>query len=324
VLTILQYTKKHDNKETTDNSAMKPFVKWAGGKTRLLKEIERRLPADFDQWKNATYVEPFVGGGSVLFHMLDKHKNISRAVINDINPVLMHSYQSIKEDPQIIIETLITLRQEYCKILDDNAREEFYYRVRKTFNSMRFEDEQKVALFIFLNHTCFNGLYRENRSGEFNVPHGRYKKPIIFEESNIIALHHILQKVEVNCGDFSEVFTSLGDSPTFIYIDPPYRPVSTEVTMFTLYDKSGFTDFDQRRLKEICDIFGNRGCKIMLSNSDSYDNDVSFFENLYNNEYNIDRVQVTRMINPYNSKNRKPKEVVITNYPISNQINEQH
>ena len=129
-----------------------------------------------------------------------------------------------------------------------------------------------------------------------------------------ILLHKALQKVEINCGDFAEIWNSLENNPTFIYIDPPYRPISKQVTMFTLYDKSGFTDFDQLRLKEICDIFGNRGCRIMLSNSDSYDEDISYFENLYNNGYHISRIEVTRMINPYNSKNRKPKEVIITNY----------
>lgn len=303
---------------------MKPFVKWAGGKTRLLKEIERHLPADFDKWENATYVEPFVGGGSVLFYMLQMHHNISRAIINDINPVLMHSYQQIKIDPTPILSSLKLLKIEYYSIKDDNAREEFYYRVRKTFNSMEFEDQQKIAFFIFLNHTCYNGLYRENNSGEFNVPHGRYKKPVIYEEDNLWSLHECLQKVEIHCGDFGEIFLNMGCGSFFIYIDPPYRPVSKNVSMFTQYDKSGFTDSDQIRLKEICDVFSNQRCKIMLSNSDSYDDDISFFEYLYNNGYNIDRIRVTRMINPYNSKNRKPQEVIITNYPILNNINAQN
>lgn len=302
---------------------MKPFVKWAGGKTRLLKEIERRLPADFDEWEDATYIEPFVGGGSVLFHMLDKHKNITRAVINDINPVLMLTYEHIKDNPSHILTSLLSLRSEYCSITDEKAREDFYYWARKTFNSMRFDDEQKVSFFIFLNHTCFNGLYRENGAGEFNVPHGRYKSPTVFEENNFWSLHECLQKVEINCDDFGEILRTIRNAPTFIYMDPPYRPVSKEVTMFTLYDKSGFKDFDQIRLKEICDVFSNQGCKIMLSNSDSYDDDVSFFENLYNNGYHIDKIRVTRMINPYNSKNRKPQEVIITNYPLPNNINEQ-
>ncbi len=290
----------------------------------MLKAIERRLPADFNTWEEATYVEPFVGGGSVLFHMLENHKNISRAVINDINPVLMHTYHWIKKEPTSIMDTLRILKDEYLRLSGDKVREAFYYRVRDTFNNMRFEDGQKVAFFIFLNHTCFNGLYRENKSGEFNVPHGRYKSPSIYEEENIMALHEVLQKVEIYCGDFDKIWSSLHDNPTFLYIDPPYRPISKKVSMFTRYDKSGFTDSDQLRLKEICDIFGNKGCRIMLSNSDSYDDDISYFENLYNKGYHIDRIEVTRMINPYNSKNRKPKEVIITNYPIPNHINEQN
>lgn len=263
-----------------------------------------------------------LGGGSVLFHMLDKHKNITRAVINDINPVLMYAYERIKDNPAQILASLLSLRSEYCGITDNKAREDFYYRARKTFNSMRFEDEEKVSFFIFLNHTCFNGLYRENGAGDFNVPHGRYKNPIIFEEDNFWSLHECLQKVEINCGDFGDILRSIGNAPTFIYMDPPYRPVSKEVTMFTLYDKSGFKDLDQIRLKEICDVFSNQGYNIMLSNSDSYDDDVSFFENLYNDGYHIDRIRVTRMINPCNTKNRKPQEVIITNYPFPNNINE--
>lgn len=287
----------------------------------MLKEIERRLPADFDTWEDATYIEPFVGGGSVLFHMLEKHKNISRAIINDINPILMYSYQRIKEDPRDILKVLETLRHEYCKLKEDKGREDFYYRARQTFNMIKFLDDQKVAFFIFLNHTCFNGLYRENRSGKFNVPHGRYKRPIIFEEDNIEALHIALQNVEIHSGDFSEVFNVLNNAPTFIYMDPPYRPISKGSSMFTLYEGNGFSDVDQERVKEICDILGNQECKIMISNSDSYDDKISYFECLYNG-YTIDRIQVTRMINPYNCKDRKPKEVIITNYPTPNQINE--
>ena len=136
---------------------MKPFIKWAGGKTRLLKEIEQRLPVDFDEWENVTYVEPFVGGGSVLIRMLQKHKNIKRAIINDINSVLMHSYIRIKDNPINIIATLSELKQEYYRLHDDVAREEFYYRIRKTFNQMRFEEEHKVAFLYSLITPALTG-----------------------------------------------------------------------------------------------------------------------------------------------------------------------
>lgn len=293
---------------------MKPFVKWAGGKTRLLKEIEQRLPADFDEWENVTYVEPFVGGGSMLLHMLSKHSNITRAIINDINPVLMKSYLTIKNDPSSLIEDLNELKREYIRLAIGTPRDDFFYNTRKEYNEMDLGNEKKIALFIFLNHTCFNGLYRENRMGLFNVPHGKYKNPVIFEESNLLELHDILKKVDIKCGDFANLLNRKYGNNTFIYIDPPYRPINAEMTMFTEYDKSGFTDADQRRLKILCDTCTGLGYKIMVSNSDSYDGDVSYFENLYNGGYHLDRITVTRMINPYNARDRRPQEVIITNY----------
>lgn len=293
---------------------MKPFVKWAGGKTRLLKEIEQRLPADFDEWVNVTYVEPFVGGGSMLLHMLNKHSNITRAIINDINPVLMKSYLAIKNDPSSLIEDLKELKREYIRLAIGTLRDEFFYNTRKEYNEMDLANEKKIALFIFLNHTCFNGLYRENRMGLFNVPHGKYKNPVVFDESNLLALHDILKKVDIKCGDFANLLNREYGNNTFIYIDPPYRPINAEMTMFTEYDKSGFTDTDQRRLKILCDTCTDLGYKIMVSNSDSYDGDVSYFENLYNGGYHLDRITVTRLINPYNARNRKPQEIIITNY----------
>lgn len=293
---------------------MKPFVKWAGGKTRLLKEIEQRLPADFDEWVNVTYVEPFVGGGSMLLHMLNKYSNITRAVINDINPVLMKSYLAIKNDPSSLIEDLKELKREYIRLEIGTLRDDFFYNTRKEYNEMDLANEKKIALFIFLNHTCFNGLYRENRMGLFNVPHGKYKNPVVFEESNLLALHDILKKVDIKCGDFANLLNREYENNTFIYIDPPYRPINAEMTMFTEYDKSGFTDADQRRLKLLCDTCTEQGYKIMVSNSDSYDGDDSYFENLYNEGYHLDRITVTRLINPYNARNRKPQEIIITNY----------
>lgn len=292
---------------------MKPFVKWAGGKTKLLKQIEQRLPVDFCKWDNVTYVEPFVGGGSVLFYMLNSHKNISKAIINDINKVLIQTYLQIKTDPTVIITGLKSLSDEYNNLKSENAKREFYYRTRDLYNKHAFSYEQNIIFFLFLNKTCYNGLYRENRLGEFNVPYGRYDS-ISFDKRNFFELQQALQNVEILCGDFDNVFKKLSDFHNFIYIDPPYRPVSKSVTMFTQYDKSGFTDMDQIRLKELCDVFGQKGCKIMISNSDSYiDNTISYFENLYEG-YIINRIQVTRNINTYNAQNRRPNEVIITNY----------
>lgn len=295
---------------------MKPFVRWAGGKTRLLKEIEQRLPVNFSEWENVTYVEPFVGGGSVLFHMLRKHKNISKAIINDINEVLMQTYRQIKFNPIGIIAGLKSLSEEYNHLKTEQAKEDFYYRTRDLYNKIALPDEQHIVFFLFLNKTCFNGLYRENKSGDFNVPFGRHES-IRFDEQNFFDVHEALQKVEIFCGQFDNVFQELKNDLYFVYIDPPYRPVDKNMTMFTQYDKSGFTDIDQGRLKDICDLFGRKGCKIMISNSDSCDDDGnSYFEDLYNG-YSIDRVQVIRNINPYSTKERHSKEIIITNYSPS-------
>ncbi len=299
---------------------MKPFVKWAGGKTKLLKEIEPRLPVGFDEWKNVTYVEPFVGGGAVLFHMLATHKNIKHAIINDINQVLMKAYSLIQQNPYAIVDGLRTLSNEFNKLPSDRAREEFYYRTRKLYNSLPILEDQHILFFLFLNKTCFNGLYRENKDGKFNVPFGRYQS-ICFDEKNVFEVHQALQNVDILCGDFNNVFRHVREGNTFIYVDPPYRPVGKDMNMFTQYDRSGFKDQDQQRLKDLCNIFGQRGCKIMISNSDSYiDDETSYFEQLYEG-YLIDRIQVTRTINTYNARDLKPKEVIITNYetPIIHQ-----
>lgn len=151
---------------------MKPFVKWAGGKTRLLKEIEQRLPADFDEWNNVAYVEPFVGGGAVLCHMLKHHRNISRIIINDINDVLIGAYRAIQDNPEPIISGLMDLAAEYNRLEYEDQKNK-YYDVRQQFNYYKHIDTHKIILFLFLNQTCFNGLYRENINGEFNVPQDR-------------------------------------------------------------------------------------------------------------------------------------------------------
>lgn len=299
---------------------MKPFVKWAGGKTKLLKHIEQRLPVGFNEWEDVTYVEPFVGGGAVLFHILTTHKNIRHAIINDINKVLMRAYSIIKQTPDLIVDGLRSLADEFNKLSSDSAREDFYYRTRNLYNTLPVPDDQHILFFLFLNKTCFNGLYRENQAGKFNVPFGRYQS-ICFDAKNIYEVHQALQKVDILCGDFDNVFQYLGEGNTFIYIDPPYRPVGKNMNMFTQYDRSGFKDKDQQRLKDLCNVFGQRGCKIMISNSDSYiDDETSYFEQLYDG-YLIDRIQVTRTINTYNARELRPKEVIITNYetPIIHQ-----
>ena len=173
----------------------KPFVKWAGGKTQLLSQLEALLPADFDQQENLTYIEPFVGGGAMLFHMLQQHSNIRRAVINDINEDLIRCYRLIKDNPQMLIDRLRNLENVFYNhdIID---QKELYYAYRDQFNREDINPDERAALFVFLNHTCFNGLFRVNALGKFNVPFGRYKHPIICNEDVIMEDHRLLNSVE--------------------------------------------------------------------------------------------------------------------------------
>lgn len=296
-----------------NRNTMKPFVKWAGGKARLLKEIERRLPVDFDTWEDVAYVEPFVGGGAVLFHMLEHHDNITKVIINDINEVLIGAYEAIKEDPTPLITGLREFESDYYA-LDDMAQKKKYYNIRQEFNSIDCVNSRKLVLFLFLNQTCFNGLYRENRLGEFNVPHGRYKEHRIFNEMNLWEIHKVLKKVDIMQGSFETVGLRLRRNHVFFYLDPPYRPMIENGNMFTMYDRTGFNDTHQERLKEMCDCINERGWYFMLSNSDSQTIDgESYFENLYNG-YIVNRIRVTRFVNTYNATQRKPTEVIITNY----------
>lgn len=290
----------------------KPFVKWAGGKGNLLNILESQLPADFDSQTRVTYIEPFVGGGAMLFHMLTAHQNIQRVVINDINKDLIRCYQLVKESPQSLIELLKPFEQRYYE-LNENERRLYFYEVRNEFNNSELTVNQRAAYLIFLNHTCFNGLYRENASGGFNVPFGRYKKPKICNVDVIMADHKILSKVDIICGDYKNVMTHLGRGYNFVYFDPPYRPLMGS-SNFNHYSKSGFGDPEQVELKAFCDRLTGRGCHLMLSNSDSTNEDgSSYFETLYKG-YTFNKLLAQRSISADAKKRRKQSEVLITNY----------
>ena len=290
----------------------KPFVKWAGGKGNLLTILESQLPADFDSQTKVTYIEPFVGGGAMLFHMLTRHQNIRRVVINDINKDLIRCYQLVKENPQTLIELLKPFEQRYNE-LNENERRLYFYEVRKEYNNVELSADQRAAHLIFLNHTCFNGLYRENASGGFNVPFGRYKKPKICNKDVIMADHKVLSKVDIICGDYKNILSHLGKGYNFIYLDPPYRPLLGSDN-FKQYSKSGFGDPEQVELKVFCDRLSGRGCHLMLSNSDSTNEDgTSYFETLYEG-YTFGKVLAPRFINAYAEKREKQTEVLITNY----------
>ena len=290
----------------------KPFVKWAGGKGNLLQKLEALLPADFDDLQNVTYIEPFVGGGAMLFHMLNNHKNIKRVVINDINKDLIRCYQLIKKDPQALIDILYPMEQQFYEKGEED-RKAFFYEIRQHYNTLKIHEDLRAAYFIFLNHTCFNGLYRENGSGSFNVPFGRYKNPKICNVDVIMADHKVLSKVDVICGDYKNIISHLGKGYNFIYLDPPYRPLPGS-NNFNQYSKSGFNDKEQEELKTFCDRLSSKDCHWMLSNSDSFNLDgTSYFECLYKG-YFINRVLAPRFINAHADKREKQSEVLITNY----------
>lgn len=289
----------------------RPFVKWAGGKSKLLPQLDALLPGDLGQRRDITYIEPFVGGGAMLLHILSNYRNITRAIINDNNAPLMCCYRSIRDTPHELMRQLALMRDDYRQLSAD-GRKQYYLAARQRYNQTTHNESETAALLIFLNHTCFNGLYRVNRSGAFNVPHGRYANPAIYDEDAIMADSRLLQGIQITTGDFSHIAAS-ADANAFVYIDPPYRPLTTTAA-FCSYTKEAFGDNDQCRLKAFCDTLDARGARFMLSNSDglSYSGD-NFLHQLYA-DYDITHITAPRAISR-NVDGRKPvPEIVVRNY----------
>ena len=293
-------------------ASAKPFVKWVGGKTQLLEDIKSVLPSGFSQKKDIVYVEPFVGGGAVLFWILQQFPNIKKAIINDIDPHLITTYRVIKEQPDKLIELLWSFQCEYIP-LNEDERKIYYLNKRDIYNSFSLSDVETAALFVFLNRTCFNGLYRVNSHGKFNVPHGRYTNPKICDEETILADSRILQKVEILCGDFAETIVYAASNALF-YFDPPYKPLS-KTSSFNSYAKEDFGDSEQIRLRDFCHQVSAHKANFILSNSDvkSKDENDNFFDEIYH-AYNIRRVMATRMVNANPDKRGKLSELLIRNY----------
>ncbi|MEE0882943.1 MAG: DNA adenine methylase [Bacteroidales bacterium] len=291
----------------------KPFIKWVGGKGQLIEQLEALLPADFSERENITYIEPFVGGGAMLFYMLQKFSNIKSAVINDINPDLTLCYQVVRDNPTELINSLKDIQSQYYSIKTEDKRKDFFLQQRELFNTKSLNKIDNTTLFFFLNRTCFNGLYRVNKSGKFNVPFGRYSTPTICDESTIYADSKILQNVEIMTGDFEQTFDKIKGN-TFFYFDPPYRPLSN-TSSFNDYTKEDFNDNAQIRLKLFCDKLNKVGIDFMLSNSDCLGKDGKdrFFDDLFI-DYKIERVLATRNINAIASKRGKLTEIVVNNY----------
>lgn len=295
----------------TDRIA-KPFLKWAGGKTQLINDIEKTLPKDIYSEK-FTYIEPFVGSGAVLFWMLNNFTNVQKAVINDINEDLINTYRTIASRPKELISILQTLQNEFHGLEgQDEAKKEYYYSKRELYNKRKEEQSIQAALFIFLNRTCFNGLYRVNRKNEYNVPMGSYKRPTICDTENILAASQALQKVEILCGDYEETL-NYTDNNTLFYFDPPYKPLS-ETSSFNSYAKDEFNDAEQVRLRDFCHKLDALNHTWILSNSDikGKDENDNFFDDLYS-DFKIQRVDARRSINANPEKRGALKELLITN-----------
>lgn len=270
----------------------KPFLKWAGGKRQLLPVINELIPENY-----STYYEPFVGAGAVLFDMQPK-----KAVINDANEELINVYRVIKNN---IDELIIDLKEHVNE-------EDYYYDVRKLDRTKEYKnmsDVKKASRILFLNKTCYNGLFRVNQQGEFNVPFGRYKNPNIVNEDTLRAVHHYLNNNDIKIlnTDFEEAIKYMRKE-AFVYFDPPYHPIS-DTSSFTGYTTDGFNAQDQKRLKKLCDSLDERGCRFLLSNSSA-----NLIVDLYEDDYNLDFVDANRSINSKGDSRGEIKEVLVRNY----------
>lgn len=291
----------------------KPFVKWVGGKGQLLDTLQKLLPKDFATQSGATYIEPFVGGGAMLFYMLQHYPNIEHAVINDVNPDLTTCYRVVRDCPHQLIAMLQDIQKRYYACNTEEERKRFYLATRQRYNQKTVSEIENTTLFLFLNRTCFNGLYRVNLSGQYNVPFGRYESPIICHEDLILADSELLQRVEILTGDFEQTLVHAAPKSLF-YFDPPYRPLST-TSSFNTYAKEPFNDDAQIRLKQFCDKVAQAGHAFMLSNSDGQakNSNDTFFDDLYA-DYNIARVWASRSVNANGAKRGKLTEILVRNY----------
>lgn len=297
--------------ENFDNNA-KPFLKWAGGKTQILNDIRKYYIFDNNITK---YVEPFIGGGAVLFDILNKY-DLKEVYISDINADLINTYSCIKNKVENLILMLEDIEKEFLR-LNFEKRKEYYMLKREEFNNIEISScdyfIKKSALMIFLNKTCFNGLFRVNKSNKFNVPFGDYKNPKICDAINLRSISKKLKNVNIVCDDYKKSLEVI-DNNTFVYIDPPYRPISL-TSSFTSYNKSSFNDKEQVELSEFVNNINKIGAKFLMSNSDpkNYNSDDNFFDDLYS-EYNINRILANRSINSKGNLRNKITELLISNF----------
>ena len=290
----------------------KPFLKWAGGKSQLLPTLASFLPKDLEIHKDFTYIEPFVGGGAMFFYMKQRFPHI-KTIINDINLRLIKTYIYIRNHPDKLISRLETLEFYYRNLGDEESKKDFFLATRDRFNNSSLSDELLSAYMIFLNRTCFNGLYRENQKGKFNVPFGKYNNPKICDPELIINDSYLLRNTTILHGDYAETSKYVTKN-SFFYFDPPYRPLNS-TSSFTSYVKEVFNDNEQLRLKQYFEFLSNEGCFCLLSNSDcrGKDGNDTFFDNLYEN-FLIERILAKRTINANPRKRGHITELLIRNY----------
>lgn len=293
---------------------VKPFVKWAGGKSSLIPQLTKYYPFELKDGTIERYIEPFVGGGAVLIDILQKYE-VKEAYAFDINKDLINCYNVIKTDVENLIQELDKKEKEFL-ILNNDDRKQYFYDIRAEYNSYTLNKDinvKRASEFIFLNRTCFNGLYRVNKEGKFNVPCGKYKNPTICDSNNLRNLSKLIKNVTFEYGDYKKSESFVNEN-TFVYFDPPYRPLSI-TSGFTSYTKEDFNDDNQKELANYFYKLDLKNAKLMLSNSNpkNVNEDDNFFENIYKG-FVINEVSAKRMINA-NAKGRgEISELLITNY----------
>lgn len=312
------------------DKVVKPFLKWAGGKGQLLDEFKKLYPPELKSGRIKRYIEPFVGGGAVFFEIFQNY-DVEECYINDTNQDLILTYKVIQKDVETLIDRLSYLKDSFVG-MPDEKKEDFYYVIREKFNNNKDTIDyinysnawsQRAAELIFLNKTCFNGLYRVNSKGNFNVPFGKYKNPTIFDRENLVEINKMLRNTTILCRDFSEL-EPFADEHSFVYFDPPYKPLTVS-SSFTSYTKEDFGDVEQERLAEFYKALTRKNAKLMLSNSDmkNVDEENHYFDNLYKysdergkQRIQIHRVKASRMINSKADGRNAINELVIVNYGV--------
>ncbi len=311
-----------------DNKKPKPFLKWAGGKKQVINFMDDKLLKDIDKSGIIeSYVEPFLGGGALFFHLISDYK-IEQAYLGDINKELILTYKIIRDKPKKLISKLKSCSNAYSKMNQDERRI-YFNDIRKDFNNsldnfdyvnFSYDHIIRSAQMIFLNRSCYNGLYRVNKIGKFNVPIGKYKNPLICDEINIINVHEAFKKVDfliIDDKDFSDSKKCINEN-SFVYLDPPYLPIKKN--SFTSYSSEGFGIKEQEKLSKFCKFIDDNGARFILSNSDpkNHDPNNNFFKDTYGKlnlkKCNHDKVEVRRSINSKGNKRGPINELLIWNF----------